>query len=136
FYIVPSDSIFVLLLLLPSKRFSIQEQLCLVARSVDVDRGYLANAFRPVPMGQDMGHWQIGPPPGLVDIEPVFLESAQVDDAEVRAARGHENLACVFELGGFPSLHCRVGKLERLLGVAAVRSRLTQVVKPCPDELA
>ena len=42
------------------------KKLRFVARRVDVDRGNLPYAIRPGPVRQDVRHWKVGPPPGLI----------------------------------------------------------------------
>jgi len=72
-----------------AERFAVEEQLRLVAGSEHMHRRDLAGALRPVPMGQDVNHGQIGPPSGLVEVEQILLEAAQVNDAEIGTARRH-----------------------------------------------
>ena len=46
----------------------------------------LVGALGPVPVREDVRHRQLGPPAGLVNVETIFAEAAQIEDAEVGAA--------------------------------------------------
>src|SRR5580765_5915704 len=110
--IIPADAVFECAAFFAPKRFAVEKKLGLVARRINVDGGYLANAIRPIPVGQNVGHRKIGPPAGLVDIETVFWETAQIDNAEIRASRRNGDL--VSRLNGICSLclHACVGEIE------------------------
>src|SRR5262245_46249212 len=45
-------------------------------------------ALWPGPVRQNVCHWMIRSPIGLIDIEPILLEPSQIDDPEIGAARG------------------------------------------------
>src|SRR5712671_6295306 len=72
----------------------------------------------------------------LIDVEAIFLEARQINDSEVRAARGHSDFCQLLDLPGHTRLLCRVSEIEQSSRVAAVRSWLTQVVEASPDKLA
>jgi hypothetical protein len=87
-------------------------------------------------MGQDVGHGQVRPPAGLVNVEAVFLETGEIDDAEVGTAGGDPDFAQLFKLDRQPLLFGGVGEVEQVAGVAIVRGWLAEVVEAGPDELA
>ena len=64
----------------------------------------LADALGPVPVRQDVGHGKIGAPVRLINVETIFLEAVEIDDAEVGAARRHSDLAGRFQLLGHARL--------------------------------
>ena len=86
-HIIPTQPVLEGSLFLPAERVAIKEQFGFIARGVHVDGSDFADAIRPVPMGKDVHHRHIGTPSGLIEIEAIFPEPAEVDDAEVRAAR-------------------------------------------------
>ena len=105
-------------------------------RGVDVHGRHLPDALGPGPVRQDVRHRQLRPPARLVDVEAVLLEAGEIDDAEVRAARGHADVAERFELRRHPRPRRLVGEIQQVRGVGVVRRRLAQVVEARPDELA
>ena len=62
---------------------AVEEELCGVARGEDVHGRDLADAFRPVPVRQDMGHGQLRAPVRLVEVEAVLFKAGQINDAAV-----------------------------------------------------
>src|SRR5512140_1765919 len=52
-----------------------------------MDRRYLTDPVRPIPVGENVSHRVIGPPTGLVKVESIFREAAEVEDPKIRAAR-------------------------------------------------
>ena len=70
----------------------------------------LHGAIRPVPVRQNVRHRKIETPVRLVDIEAVLGEAGEVNDAEIRAARG--------------------------VVAVAIRRRLAEIIEAGPDKLA
>src|SRR5467141_3796155 len=93
----------------------------------------LTDALGPIPMWQDMGHGKVRPPTRLVNVKTILLEAGQVDDAEIGTSRRHSDLARLLQLLGPARLVRGVGKVQQGLRVAAVRSRLAQIVETGPD---
>ena len=50
----------------------------------------------------------------LINVESIFLETVEIDDAEVGAARRHFDLAGRFQLLGHARLFWRIGEIQRL----------------------
>src|SRR5262249_13029278 len=57
---------------------------------IHVHRRDLADAFRPRPVRKDMRHRMVRPPVGLVEIEPIFLETGKIDNPVVGTSRSFE----------------------------------------------
>src|SRR6266404_1029681 len=95
----------------------------------------LAHTFRPVPMRQNMGHRQLGSPPGLINVEPILLKAAKIEDAEIGTARGHFDLVELFEFRSHPRLLCRVGEVQEVRNIAPIGSWFPQIVETSPNEL-
>ena len=84
-HVVPNDAVCKNSLFMATKGFAVQEQLRFITRSVHVHRGHLSQ--RPVPtLRHEMRHGEVRAPARLVEIEAVFLETGEVDDAEIRTA--------------------------------------------------
>src|SRR5947208_16880344 len=82
-YIVPAQTIFVRTFLLTAQRAAIEKQFRFFARRVDMHGRDLSDAVRPVPMRQEVRHREIRPPVRLINVETIFLEAVEIDDAEV-----------------------------------------------------
>ena len=60
----------------------------------------LPDALGPGPVRQDVGHRKIGAPVRLINVEAIFLEAVEIDDAEVGTTRRHFDTAEFFQLLG------------------------------------
>src|SRR5262249_14335254 len=85
---------------------AIEKQLGFISRCVNVNRRDLSDTIRPIPMGENMRHRQLGPPVGLIDVVAILRKAGEVDNTKVGATRGIE------------------------------RRRFAEVIPPGPDELA
>src|SRR6266536_4477590 len=96
----------------------------------------LSDALGPVPVRQDVGHGKIGAPVRLINVETIFLEAVEIDDAEVGTARRHFDLAAFFKLLGHLRLFGRLSEVQQRRRIATIRRRLAEVIKSRPYKFA
>ena len=95
----------------------------------------LPDPIRPVPMRQNVGHREVGTPVSLIEVKTIFLESRQINDAEVAAARGSLDPAKFFDL--LFCLRPKYGIVTEVIqdfAISIVGSRFTKIVEAGPDE--
>src|SRR5215472_14103551 len=87
-------------------------------------------------MRQNVGHAIIRTPPRLVNVEPVLLESREIDNPKIGTARGDLDFPEFLKLPLHFGFLRRVSEIQQIAGIGVVWSRFADVVEPGPDKFA
>ena len=99
-----------------------------------MNRRDLPDAFGPVPVRQNVRHRQVGTPARLINVEAVFWEAGQINDAEIRTARGHFDFAQCFQFFCACALLCGVGKVQQIGRIGVVGRGFAEIIEARPHE--
>src|SRR4051812_5332046 len=87
-------------------------------------------------MWQEVHHRKVRAPARLIEEVAILRQPGQIDDAEIRTARGHFDAAEFGELFGYALFRGSVGEVQQIRRVTVIRRGLAEIIEAGPDELA